>query len=94
MEKAEADLSPHDGNHYFGYVSEIMRRKRNWEEATTTYWTKRSQLLAGKTMKLSALNKSIFEQVESIMEDTTRWKKRCTVVRGDSSVAVLLVLNR
>ena len=41
---------------------------------------------SGKTLKLNALNKSLFEQVDSIMEDDFRWRKRSTVLRGDYQI--------
>ena len=50
------------------------------------HWNKLAQVQSGKTLKLNALNKSIFDQVESIMEDSLRWRKRCTVLRGGYQV--------
>lgn len=50
------------------------------------HWNKLAQVQSGKTLKLNALNKSIFDQVDSIMEDSLRWRKRCTVLRGGYQV--------
>lgn len=64
----------------------MTQAKTEWEKETLDHWNKRIQIQSGKTLKLSALNKSIFEQVESVLEDDARWHKRCTVMRGDYDV--------
>jgi len=64
----------------------MIHRKRSWEESTVEHWNKLAQVQSGKTLKLNTLNKSIFDQVDSIMEDSLRWRKRCTVLRGGYQV--------
>ena len=75
-----------DGAHYYGCVNAMVSRKRKWEETTVEHWNKLAQVQSGKTLKLTALNKSIFDQVSNIMEDDVRWRKRCTVLRGGYQV--------
>ena len=72
-----SEFAPRDGAHYYGCVDSMIHRKRSWEESTVEHWNKLAQVQSGKTLKLSALNKSIFDQVDSIMEDSLRWRKRC-----------------
>ena len=88
LRKVESGIKETDGNALFGCVKEVIQRKRNWEEETAAHWDKRVQVQSGKTLKLNALNKSLFEQVDNIMEDDVRWHKRSTVLRGDYQVRV------
>ena len=81
-----SEFAPRDGAHYYGCVDSMIHRKRSWEESTVEHWNKLAQVQSGKALKLSALNKSIFDQVDSIMEDSLRWRKRCTVLRGGYQV--------
>ena len=82
----QESMEEKDGAHYFGCVDAMTSRKRRWEESTVEHWNKLAQVQSGKTLKLTALNKSIFDQVSSIMEDDIRWHKRCTVLRGGYQV--------
>lgn len=86
LRQLESTMEETDGNHWFACVQEVSSHKRNWEEETAAHWDKRAQVQSGKTLKLNALNKSLFEQVDSIMEDDFRWRKRSTVLRGDYQV--------
>ncbi len=86
LRQLESTMKETDGNHWFACVQEVSSHKRSWEEETASHWVKRAQVQSGKTLKLNALNKSLFEQVDSIMEDDFRWRKRSTVLRGDYQV--------
>ena len=86
LRQLESNMEEEDGNHWFACVQAVSSHKRNWEEETAAHWDKRAQVQSGKTLKLSALNKSLFEQVDNIMEDDFRWRKRSTVLRGDYQV--------
>ena len=86
LRQLESTMKETDGNHWFACVQEVSSHKRSWEEETASHWDKRAQVQSGKTLKLNALNKSLFEQVDSIMEDDFRWRKRSTVLRGDYQI--------
>ena len=75
-----------DGNHFYGCVKTMTDAKKDWEVSTLEHWSKRVQIQSGKTLKLNTLNKGIFDQVDSVLEDDVRWRKRCTVIRGDYDV--------
>ena len=81
-----SSLTPRDGNHLFACLNAMTSRKRSWEESTAEHWEKRAQVQSGKTLKLTAMNRGIFDQVDSILEDDIRWHKRCTVLRGDYQI--------
>lgn len=93
MRQVESSLEEKDGNHYYGCVKAMTEAKRDWEVATLEHWNKRVQIQSGKTLKLNTLNKSIFEQVDSVLEDDVRWHKRCTVMRGDYDVKFVWCLG-
>lgn len=93
LQKTQAELNPRDGSHFFGLVDNMILHKRSWEESTVDHWNKLAQVQSGKALKLSALNKSIFDQVDSILEDDVRWRKRCTVLRGGYQVTVMSEFN-
>ncbi|KAK8827878.1 TRAUB family protein [Blastocystis sp. ATCC 50177/Nand II] len=86
LRQLESTMKETDGNHWFACVQEVSSHKRSWEEETASHWDKRAQVQSGKTLKLNALNTSLFEQVDSIMEDDFRWRKRSTVLRGDYQI--------
>ena len=86
IQTSQDELDPKDGSHFFGLVDTMIRHKRSWEETTVDHWSKLAQVQSGKTLKLNALNKSIFDQVSSILEDDVRGRKRCTVLRGGYQV--------
>ncbi|KAK8829822.1 hypothetical protein WA577_001214 [Blastocystis sp. JDR] len=86
LRQLESTMKETDGNHWFACVREVSSHKRSWEEETASHWDKRAQVQSGKTLKLNALNTSLFEQVDSIMEDDFRWRKRSTVLRGDYQI--------
>ena len=86
VKEIASSLNPRDGNHYYACLNVMTNRKRAWEESTADHWTKRAQVQSGKTLRLTALNKSIFEQTDSVLEDDIRWHKRCTVIRGDYQI--------
>ena len=88
LRQMESSMGSTDGNHWFACINTVSSHKRNWEEETASHWDKRAQVQSGKTLKLNALNKSLYEQVDSIMEDDFRWRKRSTVLRGDYQVPV------
>ena len=88
LRQLEASLEEKDGNHLYGCVNTMINAKKEWEKSTLEHWNKRVQIQSGKTLKLNTLNKSIFEQVDSVLEDDVRWHKRCTVMRGDYDVFV------
>lgn len=87
LREFEESLEEKDGNHFYGCINTMIESKKEWEKTTLEHWNKRVQIQSGKTLKLNTLNKSIFEQVDSVLEDDIRWHKRCTVMRGDYDVS-------
>ncbi|KAK8795628.1 hypothetical protein WA158_000285 [Blastocystis sp. Blastoise] len=69
-------------------VQKSISCKRQWEDETTNYWAKRSQALAGglSNKSFGAFNKDIPSQVNSILEDENRWRKRYSVLRGNYKI--------
>ena len=86
MRSFEEEMEPKDGDHFYGCIQTMIKAKKDWEVRTIEHWNKRVQIQSGKAIKLNTLNKSIFDQVDSVIEDDVRWHKRCTVMRGDYDV--------
>lgn len=92
MRSFEEEMEPKDADHFYGCVQAMTKAKKDWEVRTIEHWNKRVQIQSGKAIKLNTLNKSIFDQVDSVIEDDVRWHKRCTVMRGDYDVLIDIII--